>query len=140
MACRLTGLTTGDLWLRYVELGGSRSRPELESRLGGVGWPERDDLYLSVVANEALGERGLPRLAPLATAFVPLPDALEVDDHAAALRQTAAVVLETRASGSRLTALFEQCVRARADARRLRERAQAFRRARDATMQPARDH
>ncbi|MGY1701679.1 hypothetical protein [Geodermatophilus sp. SYSU D00766] len=138
LACRLSGLPLGDLWLAYLEMGGSRSRPELEARLGGVAWPEREDRYLAVVADEALRERGLPSLALLPAAPEPLPGPPAGDDGGVALCRTTRAVLETRAHGSRLTALFERCARAREDARGARERAQAFRQARDAEVLPAR--
>ncbi|SNS33523.1 hypothetical protein SAMN04488107_2256 [Geodermatophilus saharensis] len=138
LACRLSGLPLGDLWLRYLEMGGNCSRPELEARLGGAGWPQREDRYLAVVADEALRERGLPRLTPPAGAPEPLLGRPTGDDDPVALHQTARAVLETHAHGSRLTALFERCARSREDARGVRERAHAFRQARDAAVLPAR--
>ena len=50
LACRLSGLTVDELWLRYLEIGGSRSRSELQSRLGGGGGPGAADCYHAVVA------------------------------------------------------------------------------------------
>jgi hypothetical protein len=139
LACRLSGLSVGDLWTRYLTLGGSRSRSELERRLAGTGWPEREDRFLAVVADEALRECGLPRLAPaadprplLVLAAVPSPG----DGDPAALQRTAAAVLETRTHGRRLTALFEQCAVVREEARGARERAEAFRRSRRAVARP----
>src|SRR3712207_7182511 len=70
LACRLSGLTIDELWMRYLEIGGSRSRSELQSRLGGAGWPEPDDCYLAVGGDEALRGRGLPRL-PQPTVSLP---------------------------------------------------------------------
>ena len=137
LACRLSGVPLGDLWLRYLEMGGSRSRSALDARLAGEIWPQREELYLSVAAEEALRDEGLPRVAPLAAVSVRLVDGFAEDD-AVALRRTAAAVLEIRARGSRLSALFEQCARAREEARGARARAEAFRRSREATAQGAR--
>jgi hypothetical protein len=132
LACRLSGLSVGDLWVRYLELGGSRSRSELEGRLAGTGWPEPEERYLAVVADEALWERGLPRLAPPVTG----PGPVRGDEETADVRRTAAAVLETRTHGRRLTALFEQCARAREDARGARERAATFRKSRRVVSLP----
>jgi len=64
LACRLSGLSVDDLWIRYVEIGGNESKADLRARLGGVRWSDREDRYLEVVALEALREQGLPALIP----------------------------------------------------------------------------
>jgi len=138
LACRLSGLSLADLWLRYLEVGGSRGRLELEARLGGARWPEQENRYLSVVADEALRERGLPRLA--SPAQTPGPPAARpvLDEDPDALRRTTAAVLATRTHGNRLTTLFERCAHTREDARWAREQAQAFRRGRGTAVLPFR--
>lgn len=135
LACRLSGLTVDELWLRYLEIGGSRSRSELQSRLGGAGWPEPDDGYLAVVADEALLERGLPRLAQSA-----VPPASLVgdgcDDGARPDLRTAAAGTGARAPDDRMTELFERCARTRATARGVREHAASVRRTGRARTSP----
>jgi hypothetical protein len=129
LACRLTGLSLDDLWLRYLELGGSLSKGRLAARIAGAAWPGPEDCYLAVVADEALQECGLPRLAPPVVHGAPGRAAVPDDDGAADRSRTAAVVLEARTRGVRLTALFEQCDRTRAAARGVREHAASVRRA-----------
>jgi hypothetical protein len=133
LACRLSGLTAGDLWLRYLEIGGNRSRAELDARLHGAAWPESEDRYLAVVADEALRDIGLRLLAPAGTRT---PAGLAVDvrwqiDRSRPCRETD-VVREVRAHGSRLTTLFEQCRHTRATARDVRAHARTVRSTRDA--------
>jgi hypothetical protein len=130
LACRLSGLTLEELWLRYLEIGGSRSRSELASRLGGADWPTAEDRFLTVVAVEALQERGLPQLAPPHALRWPFPPAVvPVDDALPNHPGTVSPVPGTRAYGEKLSALFERCARARADARGVRRRAASARRA-----------
>jgi hypothetical protein len=138
LACRLSGLTVDELWLRYLEIGGSRSRSELQSRLRGAAWPGPDDCYLSVVADEALLERGLPRLAQPAVPLAAVVDDGSPDDAAQpGLRRTAAAVAEARAQGTRMTELVERCARARAHARGVRQHAASVRRTRHARTPPS---
>src|SRR3712207_7681468 len=49
LACRLSGLSIDELWLRYLEIGGSRSRNQLAARLGGGGDRESKRLNFSQV-------------------------------------------------------------------------------------------
>jgi hypothetical protein len=125
----MSGLSLDELWMGYLEIGGSRSRGELAERLADGSWPASEDRYLAVVADEALRECGLPRLIPLDAATDPLRGDDPPADVRWSPRRTAAAVLEVRARGTRLTALFEECARARADARGSREHARAVRRA-----------
>jgi len=129
LACRLSGVSVDDLWLRYLEVGGSRSRGELASRLGGVAWPEPEDRYLAVVADEALRDSGLPRLVTpeFRTAPRPCGGSPGGQDERSPYR-TPGNVLATRALGTRLSRLFEQCARTRASARGVRQYAQSVRR------------
>ncbi len=139
LACRLSGLSLDELWLRYLAIGGERSRAELESRLDAARWPEPEDRYLAVVADEALLECGLPRFAlPLSLAhpFSDVSGPGEGDEQG--VPSAAAVVLEARALGARLTTLFEQCARVRANARGVRQHARSVRRAGPASGEPSR--
>ncbi|SFP21172.1 hypothetical protein SAMN05660464_2514 [Geodermatophilus dictyosporus] len=127
LACRLGGLSLGDLWSRYLGIGGSRSQAELALRLAGAPWPESEDRFLAVVADEALRESELPPLVEPALPElhhrgVAGPGAPQ--DH----RRSAAAVLAAHARATRLTALFERCGRARAHARDVREHAESVRR------------
>lgn len=138
LACRLSGLTIDELWLRYLEIGGSRSRSELQSRLGGGGWPEPDDCYLAVVADEALRESGLPRLAQPAVAVAAVVGNGPLDEGSEpGPGSTAAAGTGARADDTRMTELFERCARARAIARGVREHAASVRRAGRASRSPS---
>jgi hypothetical protein len=128
LACRLSGLTIDELWMRYLEMGGSRSRSELQARLGGAGWPEPDDCYLAVVADEALRERGLPRLAQSAVPAAAVVGTGSLDDVTQpGPGRTVAAGPGARAHGDRMSELFERCARARAAARGVREHAASVR-------------
>jgi len=131
LACRLTGLTAGELWQRYLALGGNLSRADLGRRLDGGQWPPGEDRYLAVVADEALREIGFRLISPPEDRDVSLvgDTVLGGDDDGA--RRTAAAVLATRVQGSRLRALFVRCAVSRAQARGVRAHAQAVRRRRD---------
>ena len=131
LACRLSGLSIDELWLRYLEIGGSRSRTELAARLGGGGWSAPEDGYLAVVADEALQERGLPRLSSPEAAWGPLlADGVPGEGNRPVLLSAAAAaaVLGARAHGTRLSSLFERCARARENARGVRHHAESVRR------------
>ena len=133
LACRLSGLSLGDLWLRYLEVGGSRSRAELAARLAGTPWPEPEERFLAVVADEALREIGLPQLIEEIVPGVPLLDRSGPGSDLEALRRTTAAVLEARAHGVRLSALFERCAVTRAHARGVRQHARSVRTERPAS-------
>lgn len=138
LACRLSGLSIDELWLRYLEIGGSRSKSDLQSRLRGAGWPEPDDCFLAVVADEALRDSGLPRLAPPAVRVAAVVADHSLDDGAEpGLRRPAAAGTRARAPGIRMTELFERCARTRADARGVREHAAWVRRTRSARTPPS---
>ncbi|MGY1671418.1 hypothetical protein [Geodermatophilus sp. SYSU D00710] len=141
LACRLSGLSAGELWCRYLAMGGDRSRFQFDARLAGAAWPEQEDRYLAVVADEALRDVGL-RMWPEDTVPVDAPvlDALLAGDDPG-LGRTATAVLRTRAQTSRLTVLFQRCARARADARDVRKQARAAQRTGDVRgPEPWRSH
>ena len=138
LACRLSGLTIDELWLRYLEIGGSRSRAELQSRLGGAPWPEPDDCFLAGVADEALRDSGLPRVTPPPVSMAAMVGDGSLDDGAEpGLRRSAAAGTQARAQGIRMTELFERCARTRATARGVREHAASVRRTRHAGTRPS---
>jgi len=133
LACRLSGLSLGDLWWRYLEVGGNRSRAELAARLAGTAWPEADDRFLAVVADEALREVGLPQFIEAAVPVGPLLDLGGPASDLETVRRTTAAVLETRAHGVRLSELFDRCAVARAHARGVRQHARSVRAERHAS-------
>jgi hypothetical protein len=61
----LGALPSGELWWRYVELGGQRSRAELNDYLAGAtAWTGSEHNALAQALNEDLWESGHPSLAP----------------------------------------------------------------------------
>jgi hypothetical protein len=127
LACRLSGLTVDDLWLRFLEVGGNRSKAELRARLAGAPWPEHDDRVLALVAVEALREAGLPPLAPPTPVLTALVVRPVFERFLPSPASTA--VARTRLLGNQLSTLFARCAGARAQARFVRERAVSVRRA-----------
>jgi hypothetical protein len=65
VAWRLGSLTLPELWWRYLELGGNRSRAALDEYLTGtVAWSAAEHNMLVQALNECLWELGHPSLAP----------------------------------------------------------------------------
>jgi hypothetical protein len=132
LACRMTGHSLDDLWVRYLATGGNRSRSDLTARLAGAAWPEAEERVLQVAVDDALRDLGLPPLTapgPLA-AHVDLPgcfDRLQADDgpleHRAALSSTG----PSAALDLRLRELLDLSARTRATARMTRAWARSVR-------------
>jgi hypothetical protein len=134
LACRLSGLGVDELWLRFLELGGTRSKPELRERLAGAAWPAQEDRVLAVVAAEALCEAGLPVLAAVTPPPGLRPPVPVTGGPPAALGAALAPVPAGGGAGTallhdRLSALYAQCAGTRAQARTVRARAVAARHA-----------
>jgi hypothetical protein len=71
IAWRLGDLTVIDLWWRYTQLGGNRSRAALLEYLAGTAaWPAFEHNALSQALNECLWDLGHPSMAP----YRELPD------------------------------------------------------------------
>ena len=136
-ACRLSGLSVAELWLRYLEIGGSRSMAEFAARLDGAAWPEPEEPFLAVVADEALREAGLPSLVSTEGTPGPFPAVgigSDADDRI--LPRTTATAFDTRLLVTQLVLLFEQCARTRASARGVRQYARSVRRAQPVRGRP----
>lgn len=114
LACRLSGLGVDELWLRFLELGGTRSKPHLLERLAGAAWPVPDDRVLAVVAAEALREAGLPAVATTSPPVLACPVVPVAGPGATLLHD-------------RFSALYTRCAGTRAEARTVRARAVAAR-------------
>jgi hypothetical protein len=64
-----TGLSHGELWLRYFELGGMSTEFELEAFLYGILAPsDHDQDVIAQALNERFGELGGDHPVPYATA------------------------------------------------------------------------
>jgi hypothetical protein len=62
------GLSHGELWLRYLELGGIRTRTDVEAIICGVLVPSDHDLDIIALAlNERFAELGRDHPVPYAT-------------------------------------------------------------------------
>jgi hypothetical protein len=65
IAWRLAALPVTDLWWRYLELGGNRSRAGLVEYLSGAdAWSASEHNTLAQALNECLWDVGHPSLAP----------------------------------------------------------------------------
>jgi len=131
MACRMTGHSLDDLWVRYLSTGGNRARSELSERLAGASWPEAEERILQVAVDDALRDLGLPLLTEsLAAREARLcrlgPSAMEEDPP----RQHDDDAASTGASPAfdlRLRELIARSARARSAARSTRAWARSVR-------------
>lgn len=133
LACRMTGHSLDDLWVRYLATGGNRSRRDLSERLAGAVWPDPEERVLQVAVDDALRDLGLPPLTaprPLAS-LVDVPCVLgppTVDDDLLRLPGEAPSSGPAPAFGPRFTELLARSARARAAARDTRAWARSVRR------------
>lgn len=66
LTVRLVGLPLGELWSRYLAVGGSATRHALTERVtGDVPWSPQEELFLAVALNDALLDESLVFLNPL---------------------------------------------------------------------------